>query len=167
MNTQLLFLEYGIGSWVQDFITTLPTSPTGVGSSSFEIGKNFPTDMGFIYGLACYADGVDSANNPLITTTQAQNMYLCAKDGATEFITDLRLSDMLNEFAGSPVVRPEKYMPINIPSFDLSKSVYKNPLLFAGTNITIRLKVWYIQTRDWDKIKDKFSPTERPSSYAK
>jgi len=157
MAVQDIFLKLGVGTWVSDIITIAPATP----ANTFQVGKNLPTDIGFIYGLSTYADGVDSQNNTLVTTAQCQNMYLMLKDGGTEFIEELRLSDLLNEFAGSPVVRPDKFTPVNIPVFDLSKSEYKNPLLFTG--FSIHLKLWYVQKKDWKRIEHFFAPTTRPS----
>lgn len=143
--TSMLF-RYGVTSWVQDIITPLPNP----GSTNFQIGKNLPTDVGFIYGLSTYADGTDPDGNTLITTTQAQNIYLTLQNGATQFFSQLRMSDLLNEFAGSPIVRPEKFTPVNIPIFDLSKSFYQNPTTVI--NAVIRLKLWYIQKNQYDDL---------------
>jgi hypothetical protein len=151
MNIQSILFKMGIGTWVSDIITPVP-SP--IASTNFQVGKTLPTDVGFIYGLSVYADGVDSQNNPLISTTQAQNLFLCLQDGPTQFMEDIRLSDLLNEFAGSPVVRPDKFTPVNIAKFDLSKSSYKNPLSF--TSGVIHLKIWYVNSRDWAHLKTQF-----------
>lgn len=148
---QLLF-KLGIASWAQDIITPIPTTA----ATTFQIGKTLPTNVGFIYGLSTYADGLDPEGNTLITTTQAQGLYLNLQDGATQFFESIRMDDLLNTFAGTPVVRPQKYMPVCIPDFDLSKSVYQNPNSFISG--TIRLKIWYVQTKDWKHVKEKMFP---------
>lgn len=150
MEIQTVLFRMGIGTWATDLITIMPT-PASV---KFDIGKNLPTDVGFIYGISTYADGTDPDGNALISTAQAQNIYITLRDGSTNFFEQVRMSDLLNEFAGSPVVRPEKYIPVAIPAFDLSKSFYQNPVAFAGP--TIRLKLWYIQLDDWNKVKGEF-----------
>lgn len=157
--TDLLF-RMGVGTWCTDLITEMPT----VAKKEFQIGKTMPTDVGFIYGLAMYADGVDAANIPLISTTQAQNMYVTLQDGPTQFLQTCRLSDLLSEFAGSPVIRPDKFMPVNIPTFDISKSTYQNPLLF--TSGILHLRLWYVNMHDWEKVKKNF-PFEKQADTVK
>lgn len=155
MDRNTMLFRMGIATWTTDIVTPLPANNAGLGSANFPIGKVLPTDIGFIYGISTYADSIDPDGNALITTTQAQGIYVTLKDGATSFYEDMKLSDFLNEFAGSPVVRPDKYTPTNIPRFDISKSFYSNPNLFV--NATIRLKLWYIQENDWNKMKNTFT----------
>lgn len=159
MNIEDILFKLGVTSFVTDIITTLP-NPV---STSFQVGKILQTDIGFIYGLSTYADGLDEAGNTLITTTQAQGIYLTLQDGPTAFLETIRMSDLLNEFAGSPVVRPAKYTPVRIERFDLSKSSYKNPNSFI--NATIHLKLWYIQSDVWEDIRVKhfkMKPRQKP-----
>lgn len=146
MDITTILFNLKIRTYVMDVITVLP-SPASI---KFEVGKNLPETIGFIYGLSTYADGTDPDGNTLISTTQAQNIYLTLQTGATQFLEQVRLSDLLNEFAGSPVVRPNKYTPVNLPIFDLSKSFYQNPVGYTGTEIAIRLKIWYIEITDWN-----------------
>lgn len=150
MDIVTQFFRMGVNTWVTDIITAIPTPA----ATTFQVGKTLQTDLAFIYGLSVYADGVDSQNNVLISTAQAQNLYINFKDGATEFMQEIRLSDLLNEFAGSPVVRPNKFTPVNIAAFDLSKSEFKNPLSFVTG--TIHLKLWYVNQHDWEKVKKHF-----------
>jgi hypothetical protein len=151
MDIEAILFREGIATWLGDIVTSLPADNNGAGSQKFQIGKNLATNIGFIYGLSMYADGTDPNGTQLITTTQAQNMYLGLYDGATNFIQYLRLSDLLNEFAGSPIVRAQKYLPVNVPVFDLSQSDYYNPNVYV--NATLRLKLWYITNSDFDKLK--------------
>lgn len=138
----------GIASWVTDIITPLPTNP----SASFQIGKTLPTNVGLIYGMSTFADGLDPEGSTLISTTQAQGLYFTFQDGPTQFIETIRLDDLLNTFAGTPVLRPQKYTPFNIPEFDLSKSFFSNPNLYVTS--VIHLKIWYIQKADYAHIKN-------------
>ena len=152
--TEILF-RLGITTFVQDIITVLPATA----STNFQVGKNLPTDVGFVYGLSTYADGLDPDGNTLITTTQAQGIYLTLQNGATQFLAQLRMDDLLNAYAGSPVVRPDKFTPVNIPLFDLSKSFYQNPNNYSSAIVqtSIRLKLWYIQREVFEKLEnDKF-----------
>jgi len=151
MEIQTVLFRMGIGTWSTDMVTIMPNPA----SPKFQIGKNLPTDVGFIYGLTTYADGTDPDGNTLISTAQAQNIYITLQDGATQFFEQIRMSDLLNEFAGSPIVRGEKFLPVAIPAFDLSKSYYQNPNSYVTA--TIRLKLWYIQMNDWNRVKDHFS----------
>lgn len=155
MDITTLLFRMGVSTWVTDIITTLPVNAGGAGSSTFQIGKTLPENVGFIYGISTYADGVDALNNVLISTVQAQNLYVNFQNGPTVFAEQIRLSDLLNEFAGTPVVRPQKFTQVNIPVFDLSKSYYQNPVLFTAA--TIHLKLWYVDTADWNGIKKQFT----------
>ncbi len=153
MDITTKLFEMGLGTWFQDIITILPTTVSG---NTFQIGKQLATDVGFIYGVSTYADGLDADGNTLISTTQAQNLYVTFQTGSTQFFQQLRLSDLLNEFAGSPIVRSEKFMPVSIPTFDLSKSFYSNPAQYSSVapiNTSIRLKLWYIKMDDWKEIE--------------
>lgn len=155
MDIESRLFQLGIGTWETEFITSAPANPTtGAGSPNFEVGKNLPTDVGFIYGLSMDADAIGNDGLPLPTTSQAQNMYIRLKDGGTEFMEPFKLSDLLNELAGSPAVRIKRYMDVAIPRFDLSKSEYVNPLLYTGFNLHLRF--WYINTADWAKVGHLF-----------
>lgn len=151
MNLQTTLFRMGIGTWIEDIPTLLPT-PAAV---TVPIGQTMPSNVGFIYGISTYADGVDSENQTLISTVQSQLIFMTLQDGPTQFIQKVRLSDLLNEVAGSPVVRAEKFTPVAIPAFDLSKSFYQNPTSVAGA--VIRLKLWYIQKDTWNKLKEHFT----------
>jgi hypothetical protein len=143
MDIQSILFKMGIGTWVIDIVTQLPAPA----SAKFDVGKNLPGNVGFIYGLSIYADGLDQDSNALITTTQAQNLFLTLQDGSTQFLEGIRLDDMLNDYAGTVVVNPNKFMPVAIPAFDLSKSFYQNPNGYTGSYI--RLKLFFVQKQDW------------------
>jgi hypothetical protein len=146
MNIQDILFKMGVGTWVIDIITQFP-NPASV---KFQVGKNLPDNVGFIYGLSTYCDGVDQDANVLMTTTQAQNTFLTLQDGSTQFLEGIRMDDMLNDYAGTVVVNPHKYLPVAIPAFDLSKSFYQNPNGYMGSYI--RLKLWFVQKQDWVHI---------------
>lgn len=153
MTIQSMLFRWGITTWQQDIITMLPNTP----STNFQVGKNLPTDVGFIYGLSTYADSQDSDGNQLITTTQAMGIYLSLVNGASTFFNQIRLDDLLNVYAGSPVVKPNQFMPVNLPIFDLSKSNYFNPFTYSSAVVTtvIHLKLWYIQKSQFDFLVSK------------
>jgi hypothetical protein len=163
MDIASILFKCGVGTWITDIITIAPVSTTpGVGSESFPVGKNLPEDVGFIYGMNVIADGTGPDGSVLPTTTQNQSMYLNLKSGPTNFVENYRMSDLQNDFAGSPNVRIERYMPVAIPSFDLSKSQYINPNLYTGFNI--HLYLWYVQTDDWKVLVKELGI--KPTVYA-
>lgn len=143
-----LLFKWAIPTYVTTITTAIPVN----GQLKIEIGKKLPDQIGLIFGMAIYADTVDEANNPLITTANAQALYINLTDGPTQFFETIRLSDMLNEFAGTPVVKAEKYLPVNIPgNFDLSKSNYINPGLIVSAAppalpTVIKLELWFVST---------------------
>lgn len=146
----------GVSTFITEIVTPFPAP--GQPNQTFQVGKTLSEDVGFIYGLSTYADGVDVANIPLPSTTQCQQTFFVAQNGATIFMEPTRLDDMLNVFSGSPVVRPERYYRVNIPRFDISKSYYANPTLITGP-INIRLRLHYIQAKDWLRVKEKLFPS--------
>lgn len=150
MNISSYLFKLGCTTWAQDIITSVPNP----GKAKFEVGKQLPTDIGFIYGISTVADGLDPDGNALITSAQAQQLYVTFQDGASQFLAQWRLDDLLNNMSGSLVDRADKFTPVNIPTFDISKSFYQNPNVF--TTGVIRLKLWYIQMNDWVKIKKEF-----------
>jgi len=144
---EILF-KAGIPTYVTSIITPIPTAV----QVTLPIAKTIPQQIGLIFGLSIYADTVDPSNNPLITTANAQSLYMVLKDGPTDFFQPVRLSDMLQEFAGVPVIRNEKYLPVNIPgNFDLSTSSYLNPTgivsaVAPALATVIMLDIWFIST---------------------
>lgn len=150
---QTLF-KLGIPTYTTTIYSSLPVAA----EQTIPIAKQLPTQIGRIYGMAIYADTVTPDNKPLITTTDAGNLYLTFKDGATNFFEDLRLTDMLSEFTGVPSPRPNIYLPVNIPGgFDLSTSYYLNPTgIIAGVlGKTIALKLWFVSVTTYSTMLKK------------
>lgn len=152
-----LLQKAGVPSYVTTIITPIPTAQ----QLTIPIAKTIPQQVGLIFGMSIYADTVDPSNNPLITTANAQALYMVLKDGPTEFFQQVRLSDMLQEFAGTPIVRPEKFMPVNIfGNFDLSTSSYVNPGLIVSAPVpaqptVIMLDLWFISTEAYKWMMSK------------
>ena len=90
-----LLFQLGIGTWVMDIVTAFPATA----QSQITIGKTLPTNIGFIYGITSYADGVDALNQPLPSTNQSTQIYLTLQNGSTIFFEKVRLSDFQNDFA--------------------------------------------------------------------
>lgn len=135
--------------------TTIYSPIPATADNTIKIAVQLPTQIGRIYGLATYADSVTPAGQDLITTTDAQNLYLTLKEGMANFLEDVRLDDLLTSFSGTPVQRPYPYLPVNIPNtFDLSTSLYANPtnILAGANNKTIALKLWYISIDTYDRL---------------
>lgn len=155
MDSTLLWLtQLGIPTLKQTIITTI--SPNV--QRNIPLPKQLPKDIGRIIGLSTYCDTVDPQNNPLITTAQAQILFLALKSGATEFYTPVRLDDLLFNFAGVPSPSGLKYHSVNIPGdFDLSTSYYINPTLIVSAAapappITIMLNLLYINVNTYKDL---------------
>lgn len=151
MDITSLIFKLGIATWCTDIITLFPATAL---PNNTPIGKQLPSDVGFIYGINTYADGTkDADGNTLPTTVQAQNIFITLQTGGTQFMSQIRLSDFLNEelIGASFQIRNDIFRPVNIPAFDLSKSFYQNPTSIV--NVAVRLKLWYIQVDDWTEAK--------------
>ena len=137
---------YGIPTYRTTIFTAIPTDL----NSNIPLPKQLPTQIGLIYGVSTQCDTVDPNNRTLITTAQAQNLYLTLKDGATEFFEQVRLDDLLYNFAGVPEPSGKRYLDVRIPgTFDLSTSFFDNPTGILSpapplSAIVIPLTVWYI-----------------------
>jgi len=130
------------------------------GSNQQEFTGKLPTDIGQIFGLTLYADSVNNAGIQLISTTQAQNLWLNIFKGATQVIKPIRSDDMLNVYGGSPLVREKKYLPVSIPWYDFSldQSFINNPLLYAGTTddpLQVYIALWYIPVNQWNDLQSR------------
>lgn len=170
MELEELFLRLGLVTFTADVVTNIPTQ----NSNQIQIAKFLQTDIGFIYGLSTYADSTDPQGNTLVSTTQCQNLWLTLKNAATEFGPNIRLDDLLTVFAGTPIVRNQRYLPYRIPCyfkdpvtnemgkhFDISTTYFTNPTgIVSSSNtgvppITIRLKLWYINSYDTTELVAK------------
>lgn len=165
-SLEQLFFRLGIPTYDTDIVINIPVSP----SNLIDISKITQTDIGWIYGVSIDADSVDSQNNTLITTTQAQNLYIQWRNGTIDFAPESRLDTYLSVYAGVPVIRPTKYYPMNIPAtfadrgeggaaqhFDISTSKISNPTgiispLAPASPIVIRIKLWFITTAAATKL---------------
>jgi hypothetical protein len=160
MDLEDFFFRMGIPTYCNDVVTNIPQQVT---NEIKPIQNIMQSDIGYIYGMSVYADRTDPIGNIMITTTQAQNLYLQLRNGSISFGQYIALDDMLSTYAGSPVIREKKYLPFNIPGtyadhgkgapgqhFDISQSSYLNPtgIVSAATGppIVIRLKFWYVPT---------------------
>lgn len=140
---------------IPTYTTTIFSPIPETASLIFPIAKQLPTQIGRIYGMAIYADSVTPSNDSLITTTDCTNLYMTLKDGATNFFENVRLTDLLSEFSGTPSPRPNNFLAVNIPGgFDLSTSFYSNPTgLVAGAgNTTVALQLWYVSVPTYNTM---------------
>ena len=103
--------------------------------------------------MSIYCDTVTEDNLPLISTANAQALYLNLKWGAADFIQNIRLDDMLFNFAGATGLSPTRYLPVNVPKdFNLDQSRYINPTMIPGP-LNISLNLWYISTLTYARME--------------
>jgi len=152
-----LILKYGLPSYLTNIISPVPVTA----QVSIQIAKKLPTQIGRIYGLSIYTDTVAPDASPLITTTDAQVLYLNLVDGATKFYSPVRLDEMNFNFAGVPTPgESPRYMPVNLPRFDLSTSEFINPtgIISApapAVATVILLNFHYISFDAWNYLLQK------------
>ena len=157
MNIIQQLIYWGIPSYRTSILTPLPSGVT----AEIQIAKQLPTQIGRIFGLSVYTDTVTPANQPLITSADATNLYINLKHGATEFYETTRLDDLNFNPAGVPVLPADKWLPVNIPGdFDLSTSKYFNPtgIVSAAAPAAptfIMLNLWYISTEAYKTLQSK------------
>jgi hypothetical protein len=122
--------------------------------NSQNLGSQLQTNVGLIFGLSVYADGIDFANQTLITSNQAYSLFLNLVHGDKEIIQQFRLVDLLNQVNGSPLDRSAKYTEFIIKAEDLQLDIsqYLNPLLIGGAaslaTPAVVLNLWYINRYD-------------------
>lgn len=157
--------EYGIDTYVMSLLTPLPV----IAETNIPIAKQIPQQVGLIFGLSVYTDTVTPANQPLITTADAENIYLTFKDGPTEFFQPIRLDNLNFTFVGVPNINPQRFMPVNIQgNFDLSTSFYANPTGVASVApavTTIMLNLWYISTESYLFLIEKGVVKQDPKQF--
>lgn len=147
-------LRLGIPTYTTTIYSPLPINAST--AQTFDIAKQLPTQIGRIFGMSVYTEGVTPDNKDNITTADAENLYLTFKDGATDFIEDLRLSDLVTNLTNSQRQLP--YVPVNIPGgFDLSTSFYRNPtaITAGANNKTVALKLWFISVPTYNTMLKK------------
>lgn len=152
MNVQEWLVARGKPAFMYDIATTVTVQ------NQIQFATVIPTDIAWIYGVSTDADGFDQNNNPLPTTTQLSNLYLFLKDSSHDLLQYLRMSNILNVYAGTPVIRPNVYFPVSIKgNIDTSNSQYFNPTGITpgpGPNpVTIHLKFWYMQKKDYEDFQ--------------
>jgi hypothetical protein len=146
-----LFLKLGIPTYQMTVQTDIP----GTATLQIPIGKILNTNIGRIYGMSIYTDGKTIDNKLLPTFAQSNLLYLQLVYGATQFITGIRLSDMVyrNAAATAPAQRP--YFPVNIPyNFSLDQSFFVNPTSIV-TVTTIAWNLFYISMAGYKKLEEK------------
>ena len=129
------------------------------GQTQQNLGANLQENVGLIIGLSVYTDGVDPVNQALITTAQSNVLYLNLVHGDRIVIQNIKLLDLLNQQAGSNIIRPEKYTDVLIRGQDLqlNTSQYLNPTLIGAGDPTINtpcvtLNMWYIDITDYKRL---------------
>ena len=154
-----IIIKYGIPSYFESIQTDIPT---GAGQLNIPIAAILPTQIGRIYGISTYVQMTGATktadNKTLITVAQAGLLFLNLKWGATNFIQNLRMSELISEPAGlnavaTPISNDNgvNYLPVNIPwDFSLDQSSYINPSLINSG--TICLNLWYISKQTYETM---------------
>lgn len=152
MDLLSLLFQKGIATYTTTIYTPIPANP----AQSFQIGKDMPLQIGRIFGMAIYTDGLTPDQADLVTSTDAFNLYINLKVGSANFVEEHRLSDMISFVAGVPITtRSNPFMEVNIPDgLDLSTSKYLNPtgIVAGANNKTIALKLWYIGYETYNQL---------------
>lgn len=136
-----LLTQYRLPTLHYPIYTQIPAAAT----PQLRIAAKLPTQIGLIYGLSIDAETVGPQNQTLITTANANVLYMTLFQGSSAFILDMRLSNLI--FNNSPGTtsanNSARYLEQVIPgTFSLDQSYYSNPAaLTAGT---IKLNLWYI-----------------------
>jgi hypothetical protein len=125
------------------------------GEEQQKFNGELQTDIGFIYGMSIYADTVWQDNTPLITTTDAENLYLGLKNGKVYSVQFMRLDDLLQVFAGVPIIRPQPYTPVNVyhEDFNLKSSFIQNPTGIKDVNVIINM--WYVGAKELQELEGR------------
>ncbi len=135
---------------IPTFKTTLSTDLVAVGDVN--LGQDAPTNIGWIYGMAVNVGGNSYDNSkPLITLVEAGALWLTLKIGSSDFVKNLRLSNL--EFQEASVTRGQErnYMPCSIPlALDWKQSTISNATGITGK--TVLLDMWYIDKPSYDKL---------------
>lgn len=149
MNIHETLLHWGVRTYFDSVDIVLS------GQNEQKFNGELQTDIGFIYGMSTYADTVWQDNSTLITTTQAQNLYLALKNGKVFSVQYIRMDDMLTVFAGSPIIRPTPYIPVNVyhEDFNLKSSFIQNPTLITGPTLVINM--WYIGMKELQELEGR------------
>lgn len=152
--------EYAIDIYMMSIYTTM------VAENQVIISKQIPQQVGLIYGLSIYTDGVTPTNDALITSVNAESLFLTFKDGPTEFFQPLRLDQLIFKSSGFPNIDAEQYYPININgNFDLSTSFYANPLAIAAGKVMLNLH--YISTESFLYLMNNKIVKQDPEAFMK
>lgn len=151
IDIELAIMRMGLVSRTQNIPVVLDGTPEQ------KLGGQLETDVGLIYGFNLYADTVAPDGAILITTTDATNLYLSVAKGADTTVFPLRLDDLLNNIAGSPLIRANKYLPLIVPytQFSLDKSFISNPTLIGlglTPGPTVFLNFYYLNMDDYQEL---------------
>lgn len=141
MIEEILF-KLGIPTYMESVYTTLTAKAV------IRLPKQMPTQIGWIYGLSVYCDGVTPTGETLITTAQSEDLYMVLKAGQTDFIESYRVSQLnISAQNGNDI----QYCPVNIPAaISLDQSFWQNPLLITGAEIM--LNIYYIDQKSFDVL---------------
>ncbi len=129
--------------------TQIPVAPI---TQKINITQVMPTQVGLIWGISVDVQGVTPLNQALITLADSQALYLTLRQGSSDFVLDLRLTNTVftQDAAGVTALNPYRFLSVNIPgNISLDQSFYSNPTSIA-TGAFIKLNLWYCT---WANLK--------------
>lgn len=144
---QVLF-RLGIPTYIQSIYVDFPLAAQPV----INLPKQLPTQIGWCYGISTDTQGVTPDNTTLITTVEADALYLVFKAGASEFQKSIRMQKLI--FAANV---EQRYLPINIPyTVSLDQSYLQNPtgiVSAVGANKQAKIDLWYIDKKSYITLR--------------
>lgn len=154
MRIQEHLMQLGLPTYMETIYVPVP----GSNQREFGIAKQMPTQIGWIYAISTYVDGVTPENIPLISLANSTNLYVRFKDGMSAFINDKRLSDLVTFNANQGIIFDDAW-ECSIPgSIDLSQSKILNPTGIVGdptTGTMIALNLYYIDWTSYEWMCDQ------------
>lgn len=162
MKIQGDLMQLGIPTYMQTIYVKVPASA----APNFDIAKQMPTQIGWIYGISTYVDGFTPDNFPLITQANSKALYLQFTDGVSQFINVKRLSELNFDTTLNGYIYADMW-ECSIPgNIDLSQSKILNPTLITGAagGTFVALNLYYVDWTSYQWLLDtKYIKTTRPA----
>lgn len=110
---------------VQPFIVTMPA----VATRTIDIGKEFPRNVSWIYGISVKAVGVGPDGETLIDSFDSENLFITLKIGSNSYFKGYPLENFVYwPTSGGIDSRDFRYWPCKIPgNTDVDISTISNP----------------------------------------
>ena len=110
---------------VQPFLVTLPAVATG----TVDIGKEFPRNVSWIYGISIKTVGVGPSGQTLINTADSEKLFINLQIGTNVYFKNYPIDNFLYyPTTGGVDMRDRRYWPCKIPgNTDVDVSTISNP----------------------------------------